>query len=418
MTAGAAALPALVRVRLLSEARSLRTRFLGLGLAALVTLDYLTAEQGALGAAGGAAKAANDVLEVVLPFVLSLLPALSLATLRELRLHRERHLDGVEMWRGALGEAVAAALITLALVLAALLLGGLLGAVDSLVRSPPPGPSPGARAADDLAEFAAQLVVALPLWTAIGSAIGFLAGSRFAATACVLGLGLLEMLLLQAAVEFPGVEPIFALTPQGALDLTVGDSSVDPSAPFGDPLFLDAVIALWIAASLTVLRAAIRRGVRPAAEESAGRRRRPRAADLGLAGSFVLLVFGYVVPTALSESISWYYRPAWLVDKATGKASDDVTARYLDLLDRGRDAQAERLTVAKRPFAPLGGLRDELVPKPRGLTVRTIEDQNGAPGEVKIDIGESGTQTQYTACLSRRSGKWLIDSVNTRGVCE
>ncbi|HWC27332.1 MAG TPA: hypothetical protein VG474_12165 [Solirubrobacteraceae bacterium] len=403
-----------VRQGLRLEWRTPRTRALAIVLPAIVVVQYVSeAAQGSLGVGLGTAAAANG-LAFAIALLAPLAPALAQATQRELGVDRERHLDGLSAHRLAASTALASIAVIVAVVAGSLAVGGVLGAVDAMLRPPRPGAAEATPSTGLAIEGALATIAAAAAMAGMGAARGLLFASRLAAAVAATVLAGAILALDRVAAVYSNLEAVVDATPQGAaLSLVDGTGSSASARSVALPA---ALLAAWLLVAALVGDRELRR--RPAAERV--RRRRGRAtlqrgwavASLGM----LALPVGFVAPVAMRDEVPWYLRPQWIGDQLAERASDDIVRAFVRAVAAGDERAARALTVDRAGSRLLGPFRRDLAAQP-AVRLRTVETREERPGTVVIDLGSGALADQLKVCMSWRSGRWLLQSISSAGVC-
>ncbi len=397
------------------ERRATRTRVLAIVLLAIVALQYGSeAAQGSLGFGLGMA-AATDGLMFAIALLAPLPPAIAQAAQRELGLDRERHLDGLSARRLAAAIALASIATVTAVVAVSLAIGGLTGAIDAEFRELRPGGATAAPAGGQVLEGIVATIAAAAAMAGIGASVGILCRTRLAAVLAATVIAGAVLGLERVATVYSSIEDLVDATPQGA-----SLSLMEQAGSSGSRLslaFSAAVLVAWVLVAALFADRDLRR--RPAG----ARPRRPRAQGMLRTGravavmSVLALPVGYVAPVAMRDEVPWYLRPQWIGDQLQDRASDDVVRAYLRAVAAGDEPAARRLTVAQAGSRLLGPFRREVAVHHPKLPVRTLEMREERPGTAVIDLPDGGLAAQLKVCMTRRAGRWQVQSVSSSGVC-
>jgi hypothetical protein len=389
----------------------LRTRALAIVFPALVALQYVNeAAQGSLGFGLGVA-AATDGLMFAIVLLSPLVPAMAQATQRELGLDRERHLDGLSTHRLAVSIALATITVVVAIVLVSLAIGAVLGVIDATLRESRPGAEAAAPSGRLVMEGIVATAAAAAALAGLGGVMGLLFRTRLAAVLAATVVAGTVFGLERLAVVYSSIDAVVDATPQGAslaLMERAGSSGSVPS------MVLPAAVLLgWVIVGAAIADRGLRR------RTAVDRRGRPRSGHPGRALAVVgilALPIGFVGPVAMRDEVPWYLRPQWIGDQLADRASDDIVRMYVQAVADGDERKAGQLTIDRAGSRLLGPFRRQVVAD-REARMRTLETREEPPGTVVVDFAPGALAEQLKFCMTRRGGRWRVQSVSSAGVC-
>jgi hypothetical protein len=338
---------------------------------------------------------------------LQLLPAVvagTLASQQQRGLRRQRLLDGESIPRQFLSTALlfGSAYLVAAVAVMSLISG--LSAVDAAWHGSPDFATSWPNELSIV--FSGTLLVCM-----VGLAVGVVIGavcqrtvSAVTATA-VLAVGTLALRIVLATN--PELGWAYVAMPSGILILTGADSL--PTLHNGQVQLSGVAAIAWPVAAVLAVYWRVRAQRLDTIKYPRGR--------MGIAvllgwGVPLLLVLGFVTPTALRDQIPWPYRPSWLQDKAHHRTSLDIAGRFLADVRQGDWVAADALTTTGNARTLLGPYRSRVLEKP-APTVSIDDRPAGDPGQVDVGLRLG----EFSLCMARIQARWLITELRTGGGC-